>query len=309
VALRPGQMARALYRCEPRGAGPARRHRGGRHLSGFRCRLSRDARGDRDRGSRLLPRRGRQAAALPRLPQRGSGVHSGAGCPGRPEPGRLALSAGCGDCRARPGSGSPGRLKFRRAPPCRALGSAKYLIQLVIPESHTIDMTQGPDNNRPEPYFSPRKADTGARPAPGAPGASSGPAVGPASGPAPGQAGSRPPRESVTARGAAAAGAGAPPGPAGPGPAPSGSAGPAGAAAPAGGRPMGAQAGSTTPRPAPQRGAEAAGETAPAGDQAPAGQAAPDPGALEALAAELAEAEARAAANQEQYLRAMAETE
>jgi molecular chaperone GrpE len=132
-------------------------------------------------------------------------------------------------------------------------------------------MTQGPDNNRPEPYFSDRQPGEGAGPGPEAPASSFGAAQGNAPGSAYPRAGSQAAPE--------------------PTPAPAGGGTGSGQAAPAGAMPGAGQS----------EGDQPVGEAA-------AGQAG-DPAALEALKAELAEAQARAAATHEQLLRALAENE
>ena len=136
-------------------------------------------------------------------------------------------------------------------------------------------MTQGPDNKRPEPYFSDGQPGGGAGPAPQAPGASYGPAR-PA---APGHA--RPGAGSPAAGAAPASAGGIDEPDAGPAPAD-----PAGAV-PGSDRSGGSQA------------AGGPGPSAGAGAQA----------AIEALKAELEEAQARAAATHEQLLRALADNE
>ncbi len=167
-------------------------------------------------------------------------------------------------------------------PPCRALDSANLLIQLANPESQTIDMMQGPDNDRPEPYVSPH--------APDRPGATPRPATGPAVGPAPAAASKPTPGAGHAQDG------------------PRPTAQPEWGAAPAGGTPPpagpGARAGGAA-APGPAGGVGQAG----AAQAVPRQAGAADPAELEALVAELAAAEARAAANHEQLLRAVAETE
>src|SRR5690606_32704706 len=263
------------FRCQPGRAGPAGRGPCGCHLSRLRGRLSRDARGNRDRGKTLLPRRGRQAPALPRLPERGPGLHPGPGRAGCPPSGGVAMRPGGERRREGPPNGrnrTCPRLEIGSGPPISSIRAPQITeIKQANRESHTIDMTQGPDNNRPEPYFSDRQPGEGAGPGPEAPASSFGAAQGNAPGSAYPRAGSQAAPE--------------------PTPAPAGGGTGSGQAAPAGAMPGAGQS----------EGDQHVGEAA-------AGQAG-DPAALEALKAELAEAQARAAATHEQLLRALAENE
>src|SRR5690606_7602414 len=146
------------------------------------------------------------------------------------------------------------RLEIGSGPPISSIRAPQITeIKQANRESHTIDMTQGPDNNRPEPYFSDRQPGDGAGPGPEAPASSFGAAQGNAPGSAYPRAGSQ--------------------------------------AAPDGAMPGARHC----------QGDQSGGEAA-------AGQAG-DRAALEALKAELAEAQARAAATHEQLLRALAENE
>lgn len=148
-------------------------------------------------------------------------------------------------------------------------------------------MTQGPDNNRPEPYFSDRQPGGGARPGSGAPGSPAGSAGGAAPGPGPGgPSGPRPGPAAASASPGERAGTGAARGPAGPAENVSPSAGPEGRQAPGDG-----------------------GAPGPAGNEPRPAGGEPDPAGIEALEAELAEAQAKAAATHEQLLRALADNE